>query len=393
MCHLSVIYRVVHNLPSDFNGTKCFRCYLEFLDDACHSSCTNNIWNPRGNVHSCNTQGFFLYLGIMAAPLYNCSLCLYYLAVVKYNKKDAYIQSKLEPYLLAIPAAISLILATTILSLRSFNPNPTHCWIAEGEPYWCEEGLGIYWERGEGTITLFSVTVAGLFTVLPCVILVTMTIMYKAAKKNEEKLSKYGVGALRVRANLDNPHDDTNAKHGLLWSFKASWKRFTTKKSPATNGTRSNKAKRQSRVFFEKALLYSIAYFATYIFVFVSSMYYWVGRDVPFGLNMATNIIFPLQGFFNFVVYMFPRVRSARKKTKKGWFQSFWTGLKSRGDKKNRPRNLPRSNLKNKYKPMKKEMEPKTSEVENLRKWPRMGGGHEKGGGNEEEKCEIVNDM
>ena len=42
---------------------------------------------------------------------------------------------------------------------------------------------------------------------------------------------------------------------------------------------------------------------------------------------------------------------------------------------------------------MKKEMEPKTSEVEKLRMWPRMGGGHEKGGGNEEEKCEIVNDM
>ena len=315
------------------------------------TSARGYIWNPMGNVHSCNTQGFFLYLGIMAAPLYNCSLCLYYLAVVKYNKKDAYIRAKLEPYLLAIPAAITLILATTILSLRSFNPILTHCWVAEGEPYLCEEGLGVCWERGEGTRTLFSVTVAGLFTLLPCVIVVTMTIMYKAAKKNEEKLSKYGVGALRVRANLGNPPDDTNVKHGLLRSFKASWKRFSTKNSPGTNGTRSNNAKKQSRVIFEKALLYSIAYFATYIFVFVNSMYYWVGREVPFGLDMASSIIFPLQGFFNFVVFMYPRVKSARKKTKKGLFQSFWTALKSRGDKKNRPRNLPRSNLKNKNKP------------------------------------------
>ena len=137
------------------------------------------VWNPRGNVHSCNAQGFFLYLGIMAAPLFNCSLCLYYLAVIKYNKKDAYIRAKLEPFLLAIPMATALILATTILSMRSFNPSGSkaHCWIAEGEPYLCDEEGGVCWKRGEGNSrrTLYSITVAGLYTLLPCVIAVTMT--------------------------------------------------------------------------------------------------------------------------------------------------------------------------------------------------------------------------
>ena len=55
---------------------------------------------------------------------------------------------------------------------------------------------------------MYSVTVAALYTVLPCVIAVTMTIMYRAAKKNETKLSKYGVGALRANI-MDNPPKDT----------------------------------------------------------------------------------------------------------------------------------------------------------------------------------------
>lgn len=335
------------------------------------------VWNPRGNVHSCNTQGFFLYLGIMAAPLFNCSLCLYYLAVIKYNKKDAYIRAKLEPFLLAIPVVIALILATTILSMKSFNPSDskTHCWIAEGEPYMCDEEGGVCWKRGEGTRILYSITVAGLYTLLPCIIAVTMSIMYRAAKKNETKLSKYGVGALR--ANTDNPPQDTIDKdepedgHGLLGSLTMALQRFSFRKSSGANGTRSNNARKQSRVIFEKALLYSIAYVAAYIFPFIQTMFYWAGREVPSGLNMAASVMFPLQGFFNFLVFMHPRVRSAKKKTQKGWFQSLWAALKSRGEKKNRPRNLPKSSLKNKKKP--KETESKGSEIKQLKKFSFMG--------------------
>ena len=342
------------------------------------------VWNPRGNVHSCNTQGFFLYLGIMAAPLFNCSLCFYYLAVIKYNKKDAYIRAKLEPFLLAIPVATALILATTILSMKSFNPSDSkaHCWIAEGEPYMCDEEGGVCWKRGEGNYrrTLYSITVALLYTLLPCVIAVTMTIMHRATKKNETKLSRYGVDSLRPM--ISNHHqedtiddDDTEVGHGLLGWLKMAVKRLSCRKSSGANGTsRSDNARKQSWVIFEEALLYSFAYVAAYIFPFIQTMFYWAGREIPFGLNMAASIMFPLQGFFTFLVFIYPRVRSARKKTQKGWFQSLWAALKSRGDKKNRPRNLlPKSSLKNKKKP--NETQPKGSGIKKLKKWSCMGEG------------------
>ena len=347
------------------------------------------IWNPRGNVHSCNTQGFFLYLGIIAAPLYNCSLCLYYLAVIKYNKKDEYIRAKLEPYLLSAPVIIALILGLAILSMKAFNPTPTHCWITIGKPYECEEE-GICFEDEEAVKTLFKITAAGVFTILPCVIAVTMIIMYRAARENETKLSKYGVGSLRSIRNSvfqdTSDNAETDETHGFVGWLKKTLKRCSFTNATNAEGSNSNSAQRQSHLIFEKAAFYALAFFLAYFFPFVESIFFWAGREVPFGLKMADNIMFPLQGFFNFIVFIYPRVRTARKKTK-GWFQSFCAALKSRGEQRNTPRNAtPQCNLRNKNKSKKKETHSNNLEIKKLKKWPCMGV-------KEEEKCEMTNEM
>lgn len=48
----------------------------------------------QGNSATCDTQGFLLILGYMIGALYNCSICFYYLAIIRYDKKDAYIKNK-----------------------------------------------------------------------------------------------------------------------------------------------------------------------------------------------------------------------------------------------------------------------------------------------------------
>jgi hypothetical protein len=50
-----------------------------------------------GNTATCSAQGFLNVLGTFSGLLYNCSICIYYLAIVKYNKKDVYIRTKVEP--------------------------------------------------------------------------------------------------------------------------------------------------------------------------------------------------------------------------------------------------------------------------------------------------------
>ena len=51
----------------------------------------------QGNMTTCTAQGFSIAVGVCVASLYNCSNFFYYLAIIRYNKKDEYIRDKLEP--------------------------------------------------------------------------------------------------------------------------------------------------------------------------------------------------------------------------------------------------------------------------------------------------------
>ena len=137
------------------------------------------IWNARGTKGSCQAQGFLIFLGGIAAPLYNCSLCFYYLVLIRYKGKnaDSYVEKKVEKFLHAIPIGVALIGAITILSMDAFHPNMTYCFI--GSDPQCEG------EHCEGASRnakiLFVVFSAGPYFNLPCVIIVSMAFVYKAA--------------------------------------------------------------------------------------------------------------------------------------------------------------------------------------------------------------------
>jgi hypothetical protein len=54
------------------------------------------IPQTQGNAATCNVQGFLMTVGYWVGSLYNCSICFYYLAIIRYNKKDEYIKNKLS---------------------------------------------------------------------------------------------------------------------------------------------------------------------------------------------------------------------------------------------------------------------------------------------------------
>ena len=96
------------------------------------------VWNARGNQASCSAQGFFVIAGLGLTVTYSCSLNLYFLSKVKYNKTDAYIRTKIEPWLHGIPILITFIISIHGLVRRNYNDdgsgvcispayNPPHC--------------------------------------------------------------------------------------------------------------------------------------------------------------------------------------------------------------------------------------------------------------------------
>lgn len=54
------------------------------------------IWGASGNTQTCTAQGFFLQLGL-AIPMYNASLSIYYLLVIRYNVPDDKLWKRVEP--------------------------------------------------------------------------------------------------------------------------------------------------------------------------------------------------------------------------------------------------------------------------------------------------------
>ena len=95
---------------------------------------------------------------------------MYYLSVVKYKKKDEYIETKIEPFLhAAVPIALSMIGAITILAKKAFYPNMTYCFIGADPACGYLDCDG----RTNAKVLLFIVFSAAPLILLPCAIAAT----------------------------------------------------------------------------------------------------------------------------------------------------------------------------------------------------------------------------
>ena len=79
-----------------------------------------NLWGASGTTQTCTAQGFFLQLGL-AVPMYNASLSMYYLLVIKYNMPDAKLRKRVEPSMHAASFLLAGGTAFAAIGLDLFN--------------------------------------------------------------------------------------------------------------------------------------------------------------------------------------------------------------------------------------------------------------------------------
>ena len=98
------------------------------------------------------------------------------------------------------------------------------------------------------------------------------------------------------------------------------------------SGTTSN-----IRLVLNRAMSYSLAFFLTYLFPIIISIRTLYGKESGPALSILARIFFPLQGFFNFLVFILPRVVYQKSKRRPiesppiTWYQAFLKGIQSRG--------------------------------------------------------------
>ena len=240
------------------------------------------VWNARGNQASCNAYGFFVSAGMYLSLCYSCSLNLYYLFKVKYNKPDSYIRTKIEPFLLGVPILIAIVFSITGLAMMNYNDSglgfcsdspiyePLHCiGYEKGE---VREGFTIPCGRGRNENFYYLSMIIFMF-VTPIIIGALLGMLYRHVSKQEMSMARYGAGSIVV---------------GSQGQQQQSSRRSSTGSNTSTNNNRNNS---NSRAVLTKAAAYSAAYLIT-----------WGWNIVGFSLNLA-EVEVPLWYAYLWYVY------------------------------------------------------------------------------------------
>lgn len=305
------------------------------------------IPNSSGSTTSCSAQGCLIWMGAFAGSLYNSSISFYYLAIIRYGKKEHYIRRRLEPWFHAISIVIPLVSGSILVAAQAFNLLETQCFISPNRPPHCigygdgQTPHGFSIPCGRGNLKMNNklariINLMGQVLILslpPGVIFVTMLLMIRTVASIEKKLSKYGVASLRLRVQAGNA-DATEGEegHGENKNFFSNMCTCTgmfaclsgTKRNRAS---KSNNATSKKRAILRMAFWYALAWFLTWV-PYIMSLFPFIPANDKFTFMACLN---PLQGFFNFWVYMSPKIRDVKRCVREdiSWRRAFviaWMG-------------------------------------------------------------------
>jgi hypothetical protein len=325
----------------------------------------------QGNTATCTAQGFLIGVGGTIAAMYNCSICFYYLSIIRYNKKDEYIRNKLEPWFHGISIVFPLVCGFIFIAMKGVNVYESSCFLTQNDPPHCigfesgetPEGFSIPCGRGDGgenPILYLVAAIVGVgpaLIITPTVIVGTMLLMYRSVSKIEQKMRNYGVNALRLNARSgggnrgDNAETNStrsaNEQEGIMSRIKRTVfmcmipRCLHRDDQPPTS--RSNGATSQKRAILHMAAGYALAW----AFVCIPAIMVGLFLRQSYETLIFLAFLTPLQGLFNFLTFMSPKVRSA-KRSRRGenltWRQAFIKAYLSRGDRRRTGRNLSSGN-------------------------------------------------
>ncbi len=307
------------------------------------------VWNARGGQATCTAFGFVQRVGFFGCLIYGCSLNIFSLIMVKYNWRDSYVRTRVEPFLHGIPIGTSLLMNIISLVGRNFNDfggtcstfpvyEPPHCiGYEDGE---VREGFEIPCGRGRGwTATLH--TAVGLFAIFaaPLVVGVSLVVIYKDVSRQENRTARYaGAWALNhvtPQAAGGEGGDGArggNGSSGIGSSIASSLVSFL--RNPFFRGrssSNSNRDRPQSRAVMRRAFAYSMSFFLTWSWAVFAVIMIMAGANIQdqsirlFAVGYLSAFFNPLQGMFNLLIYMQPKVISAKRSAggNLSWLQAF----------------------------------------------------------------------
>jgi hypothetical protein len=240
------------------------------------------VYGASGNHGTCVASGFLTQF-VVSSPLYNATLSLYYLLMVRYNWKERDLV-KIEPIIHGIPICFGLGTAIAAAALNVYGSVDWLCWINPNPP------------QSNTKIYQWSFLFGPLFF---CVIFVTtaMILLYRAMRKRERVVEKY---AFESSMNI-------NA------SFAAA---SNPRRSTALTKNKTKGKTKCSTEIAVQGILYVGGFYICWFFPTLQRIIELTQetRKNYYPLQFLDSFLLPLQGLFNALVYLRPKFQAYRKK-------------------------------------------------------------------------------
>ena len=225
-----------------------------------------------GNSATCNYQGFLLQLAI-GAPLFNASLGLYYALLIRMKWTDKML-AQIEKYIHGVIWTFSIGTSFALLPLKQYNQIGQVCWII-GYPSDCGDSTHIGnpdvpCERGDHAWLYGIFTFYGPLWICVACCLVCMLLVYLEVRKTVTRVRRYSFD-VRTSRNMGRSQMDAVAI---------------------------------------QAILYTVSFFITWMPSTLWSVAHWF-RFAAFWLDFLSAFCEPLQGMWNFLIFI-----RARRRTK-----------------------------------------------------------------------------
>jgi hypothetical protein len=257
-------HRVYHRLVLGMSCADMIASIVNILSTWPIPADSKGVFLASGTTQTCTAQGFFNELGNLATPLYNASLCAYYVLVIRSGWAEDKIKARAEPIMHIIPMTTALLIALLGVPFTLYNNSGWLCWIA---PYQCDDdGTCV---RGQHSSIFRWVHYA---IVWSAILWVTagMTSIYMKARAQEREQYAEARGA---------PQRGGKSKNVVI-----------------------------------QAGLFVGALYLTWIFTTITRIYQITTGNNNFALLVLMATFFPLQGFFNCMVYLRPRYLRCRSR-------------------------------------------------------------------------------
>jgi hypothetical protein len=313
---------------------------------------SGSMWIAIGNDATCELQAFSSVIGACGGVLYSFSLTLYFLLVIKFELSEVKIKKKFEPLMHLFPILYSFIMGVFIYATHNYNLSGTTCWI-ESRPLGCKTNPDVECESIGNPVLLkwisFGIPSFSVFFANCFILGVIWHKVYSQsqARKKHYRMQSWAAPARRPedqeetqgpQTQTQETSSDKGCSHFLCLSSCAKsshqQQQDLSSESPlAVRLARPSRAMVQRmREISIRAAAYIIGFLMTYIFSIVYRLWQLQG-GVPFFIIFFARFFYPLQGFFNVLIYTYPHVESFRRNHDQcSWLRAFIEVVKSGGD-------------------------------------------------------------